>query len=452
MRASAPLPLAPDHAADGPIGWSALEQARRIREGDITSSELVDAYLARIRATNPKITAFTTVLERRARREAARADADRARGVHHGPFHGVPVAVKDHHFVRFTRARIGSHAFSWLWTPMDDDVVKRLRAAGFVLIGKTTMSELGILPIVEPDIHPPTRNPWNPEHTAGGSSGGAGAAVAAGLLPVAPGSDGAGSIRIPAALNGLLGHKPSRGLVPDPRGLDKRYDLSVIGPLARTAEDAAALLDVLAKVDDSRHARGVVANPEPLRIGVVREAPVGDVDPDLLAALDDAVAKLVDAGHHVEEREPPRAALDEFLPLYQRFIYRVPVLRPNAVQPLTKWFRDSGAATSDDDAMAVAAKYTDLGQRSMDGVDVLLTPTTAMKAPKVGAYAHLPPRELFGAISPLGAFTAVANITGDPAITVPMGVVDGLPVGVQLMGRHGDDARLLALARVLLAA
>lgn len=443
-----PRPIAPRYAAPGVVTLSAVEQAQRIRDGSLSSRELVETYLSRIDRHDGELNAFIDVLADSARREADHADHLRARGRLLGPFHGVPTAVKDQHFVRGTATRLGSRAYPSFRSPIDDAVVRRLRGAGFVILGKTTMSELGLLPVVEPDLHPPTRNPWNLERSAGGSSGGAGAAVAAGLVPVAPGSDGAGSIRVPASLNGLFGHKPTRGLVPDNSERIDAYRLTAIGPLARCVDDAAALLDVLATPRGAHHATGSRLTVRPLRIGVVREPPFGELDPRLLASVELAAARLRDAGHQVEDRACPAGTLEGFLPIYQSFMARIPVVFRSRLQPVTAWFQEQGRAVSADDARRRVQTFTDAGTDAMRGIDVLLTPSVAMLPPRVGEFTHLSPPEQFAALAPLGGFTALANLTGQPAISVPLGEIDGMPAGVQLMGQHGQDDLLLALARL----
>lgn len=443
-------PLAPRYAGDPLLDLSALEQAARIADGTLSSAELVDRYLTRIARHDPALSAFTAVLERSARREAERADLLRAQGRAMGTFHGVPTAIKDHHHVRFTRTRIGSRAFDWLWSPVDNGFVRSMRSAGFVIVGKTTMSELGILPIVETPIQQPTRNPWNSSRTAGGSSGGAGAAIAAGMLPIAPGSDGAGSVRIPASLNGLVGLKPSRGLVRDGSEKIDVYGLATNGPLARSVDDAAALLDAMA-VPGRSHLAASRATLGPLRIGVTLEAPVGEVDSRIAARVEAAAERLRDAGHQVETRPAPRASLDDFLPIYQRFISRIPMPAAGRLGAFARWFWSEGRRVPEARAQRLLQGFVELGREVMQGVDVMLSPTVPVLPFEVGAFAHLDPEAHFRAVAPLGAFTALANITGEPAISVPFGEVDGLPVGVQLVGHHGDDARLLALARVLRA-
>lgn len=440
-------PLAPAFTGDDLLQHTGLELAALIVDGAITSGELVDRCLTRIARHDPALSAFAAVVEGPARREAERADKLRARGRIVGPFHGVPTAVKDHHLLRFTRTRMGSRAFDWLWSPVDDRLVRSLRDAGFVLVGKTMMSELGILPIVETELQPPTRNPWNISRTAGGSSGGAGAAIAAGFVPLAPGSDGAGSVRIPASLNGLVGLKPTRGLIPDDAARIDRYGFSSLGPLARSVDDAAALLDVLAAPGRGHHRPRSRQAPPPLRIGVIVDGPIVQVDPRIAALVEGAADRLRAAGHAVERRASPPAALGDFLPIYQRFVSRIPILARGRLGPFARWFWESGRAVADADAERLLAGFVELGRQMMDGLDVMLSPTVGISPFEVGAFARLPPAQLFDAVAPLGAFTAMANITGQPALTLPAGLVDGMPVGVQLTGHRDDDARLFALAR-----
>ena len=194
------------------LSFSALKLADLIHSRQISSEEAVGFFLSRAQKYNPEVNAFVDFFDRRARFAASRKDRQGSQDA----FHGVPIGVKDLNFVRGTRTRMGSRAFQYLIAPFDDVDVKSLKKSGVVIIGKTATSEVGVLPVTEPDTHPPTRNPWNHRHTAGGSSGGAGAAVSARLLPFAHGSDGGGSVRIPASVCGLFGFKPSRGRLPYP--------------------------------------------------------------------------------------------------------------------------------------------------------------------------------------------------------------------------------------------
>src|SRR6185503_16448337 len=235
---------------DDVLARPALEQSALIAAGSISSEELVRAYLDRIEKVDPSVSAWTHVMRRSARADARRKDAAirKRRGGKLPPFYGVPVAIKDLNFARGSFTRMGSRAYRWFYSPFDDKVVAQLRRGGFVLLGKVATSELGALPVTEPDIHLPTRNPWRLDITPGGSSGGSAAAVAAHMAPIALGSDGAGSIRIPSSFCHLYGIKPSRGRVPDPYGRPDQHMLSTCGPIARTVDDAAAMLDVMAGV------------------------------------------------------------------------------------------------------------------------------------------------------------------------------------------------------------
>lgn len=431
---------------------SALEQAARIRDGSLKSSELVALYLARIARHDPAVGAFVQVFEDGARRDAERADAARARGKPLGAFHGVPTALKDLHFVRGSYTRMGSRSWRYLWSPFDDLTTVAMRRAGFVLTGKTATSELALLPIVETDIHPPARNPWETTRTAGGSSGGAGAAIAAGLVPIAPGSDGAGSIRIPSSLCGLVGLKPTRGLVPHAFARVDIQGMASIGPMARNVDDAAALLDVLTGREPGGAGSFLTASRAPARrltFGILLEPPLGATDPRIAAATREAAKALEAAGHRVVERPQVAATLEEFLPIYQQLLSRVPAPFESKLQPVTRWFRQEGRKHAAADVRAAFEMLTARTLAVLDGVDGLITPTVPILPPKVGAFTGLPPAELFRAVSPLGAFTAAWNITGLPALTIPWTRVEGMPIGVQLVGRAGTDGELFAVGREL---
>jgi amidase len=427
-----------------------------IRRGEVSSEELVRGSLQRIAACNPRLQAFVSVLEGQALRTARRMDR-RVRDLGRDPaslppFWGVPIGIKDLNLVRGAFARMGSAAFTWLWSPVDDVTVADLRRAGFVIVGKTATSELAILPVVEPDIHPPTRNPLDEERTAGGSSGGAAAAVAAGLLPVAHASDGGGSIRIPASFCGLVGHKPSRGLLPNPYRRVERFGLSTNGVITRTVEDSAALLDVLSRRVPAQGGVGPFLSAArrpcpPLRVRLSTTPPIGATAPEVEAAVRRLAARLAALGHEVREAPPMTGTLAEFLPIYQRMAADAPVLREGRLQPLTRWLRAEGRRLRHPD---VAAAREALAARVLSwfgDADVVLTPAVPVPPPRVGAFAGLPPQEHFARAAVLGAFTALCNLSGQPAISVPAGRAGGLPVGAQLIGRPGEDATLLMLAR-----
>lgn len=445
---------------DEVLGASAVEQARMIRRGLLSSEELTSLYLERIDAIDPELSAFTEVHHERALFAARRRDRERRGKGELGPFHGVPTGVKDLNFVRGMFTRFGSKAFCVL-SPTDDVVTKLLRAGGFVLVGKTTTSELGALPFVEPDIHPPTRNAWSPEHTAGGSSGGAGAAVGAGMLPLAPGSDGAGSVRIPCAFNHLFGLKPSKGRVPNAFGLDDRELIYTCGPMARTVDDAALLLDVLAGTLPGGEPHWAPAPERPfhelarerpprLRVRVVTRSPLGPTHPEIERAVLRVSEALAALGHRVDEGAVLVGTLEEFLPVWQHQAAKAPIGDWSATEPVTKWLADHGRHVRDDDVIACKR---DLEERIVDwfgDTELMVLPTTSVLPGPVGGLKHLAPPDMFASAAPYGYFTAPFNVTGQPAATVPAGLSrDGRPIGVQLVGRPFDDATVLAVAREL---
>lgn len=435
----------------------ALALAELVRRREVSSTELVGRCLERIAALNPRLQAFVSVLERSARRSAAAMDEQlrRSEPAALPPFWGLPMGIKDLNLVRGAFAKMGSRAFTWLWSPVDDVTVVDLRRAGFVIVGKTATSELALLPVTEPEIHPPTRNPWSEEHSAGGSSGGAAAAVAAGLLPVAHASDGAGSIRIPASFCGLVGHKPTRGLLPNPYRHVDTFGFSTCGALTRTVEDAAAMLDVLRRRRPGAAGSFLAALGEPLprlRVQLVTRAPVGTTAPAVAEAARQAAATLSALGHEVTEAEPPAATLEEFLPLFQRLAANAPVLRDSVLQPVTRWLRAEGRRYRRAELLPVRDALAARVLHWFADADVVLTPTVPVLPPRVGALADQSPAASFGRAAVLGAFTAMCNLTGQPAISVPGAQSGGLPIGVQLIGRTGSDALLLQLAQQLMTA
>jgi amidase len=445
-----PLPLLP-----------ALELARRIRAREVSSEDVLEACLERIDEVDGRLTAFVHVLRDRARDEARRADAQlRKRGARLGPFHGVPLAVKDLNLAKGSFSRFGSRAFERLFTPFDDPVVARLRRAGFVIVGKTATSELGSLPVTEPDIHPPTRNPWDLEVTPGGSSGGAGAAVAAGMVPIAQGGDAAGSIRIPSSFCQLFGIKPSRGRVQNPFTLDDEHIIWSCGPLARTVGDAAAVLDVMAGITvGTPHwapppprpfAELAEEAPRGLRIAVAVRSNHVETDPDVAAAVERMASLLSTLGHRVEERtlDLPEGIIDEFLPVWQATAATAPVHDWSLTQPVTRWLGERGMHVDADEVVRIIQRLGAIVLQQFGDVDAWLTPTVAVAPPRIGAWKHLAPPDVFREATKLGVFTAPFNISGQPAASVPAGRSRrGHPIGVQIAGRPLADGLVLALAR-----
>ena len=448
-----PMQHEPASRAGDLLDASALEQARAIREGHVSSVELTRGYLARIAAQNPQLHAFVEVAYRRAPRWAAHKDRERRQRGELPPFHGVPIGIKDLNIVRGFRARFGSRALRYLWGVTDDLTVRSLKRAGFVILGKLATSEAGAMPVTEPDIHPPTRNPWDPTRTPGGSSGGSAAAVAAGLLPLAHGSDGAGSIRIPASFCNLFGFKPSRGRVRNPYGHSNLHLLYTCGTLTRSVSDAAALLDAMTNGErpPASFAAGSCDRPRPLRILYSLHSPFGAADPEPAGALQRVLRLLEAHGHHVAEGPQLAGSLDEFLPLWQALIASAPLMR-GKLQPITRWIVDGAKHLDKRSLLALHARLEQRVDAAWGDADILVTPTVACLPPRIGAFTApgVDPEAGFRAAAVLGGFTAPFNVTGQPAASIPAGFSEtGLPIGVQLVGRRMQDAQLLALARQL---
>lgn len=447
----------------------AVEQARLLRRRELSSRELIDACLTRIARQNPRLQAFVEVTERGARWNAAAKDREITRAARRGeqdrlpPFCGVPIAIKDLNFLRGTLTRMGSRG-SPLWSPIDDNTAAQLRRGGFVFVGKLATSEFGALPVTEPDIHPPTRNPWRPDVSAGGSSGGSGCAVASGMLAVAQGSDGAGSIRIPAAFCGVYGLKPSRGRVRNAYGLADRDIMYTCGPLSRCVDDAAALLDVMAGVSvGSPHwlrpparpyAQTAKEPPARLRVRLSTAAPVdATVHPAWVAAATAAAKVLADLGHEVEEGPLAGGTIDEFIPLYQNQLARVPRARLEVLQPATRWLVEHGRGVSHATARRIFLELSRRVHAWVGDADIVITPTVLGPPPAIGVWRGLDGEAAFRAAAVYGVFTAVFNLSGQPAASVPVGLSpEGFPIGVQVVGPVGREDWVLAVSRQLEAA
>ncbi len=455
----------------------ATELAALVRAGEVSARELVEASLRRIDELQPTINAFTHVAHESALAAADAIGPDDAR-----PFAGVPIAIKDNRSVAGLPLTMGSDIFGDFVTGRDSYLVRRLREAGFVIVGKTSMPEMGILPTTEPRRFGPTRNPWDLERTPGGSSGGAAAAVAAGMVPVAHGNDGGGSIRIPAACCGLVGLKPARGRVSV--GPDGGHSFLVCdGVLTHTVADTAQVLDVLngpepgdATWATPPPAAGYTAlsqvDPGRLRIGLTVTPPLEDatVDPLCEQAARDAGVLLESLGHHVQEITPPWSGLNllpDFMRAFGPLVSFTTWLggwlnkrEPTAddVEPLTwaLWER----AISQDTMSYLRAEYRlesvarSIVQELAD-FDVVLTPVVARRPVPIGEIDGLGPDPMakFRKSGYFTPFTAIFNVTGQPAISLPLYQGDdGLPTGVQLVGPPAREEVLLSLAAQLEAA
>jgi len=456
---------------------SATELAALLRARDVSAREVVESSLRRIDELQPKLNAFTHVAH-----ESALEAAD---GIEPGdprPFAGVPIAIKDNRAVAGMPLTMGSDAFGDFAPGHDAFLVQRLREAGFVIVGKTSMPEMGILPTTEPRRFGPARNPWDTDRTPGGSSGGAAVAVAAGMVPVAHGNDGGGSIRIPAACCGLVGLKPARGRVSV--GPDGGHSFLVCdGVLTRTVRDTATVLDVLAgpELGDATWAppppaAGYTAltevDPGHLRIALILSPPLEDasVDPACEQAARDAASLLESLGHHVEEITPPWAGLN-LLPDFVRSFGPLVSLTTwlgghlngretsaEDVEPLT-WMLYQHARTQDTIKYLIAENRLESVARSivkaLSEWDVVLTPVLARRPVPIGEINGLgpDPMERFRKSGYFTPFTAIFNVTGQPAIALPLyHGEDGLPTSVQLVGPPAREEVLLSLAVQLEAA
>jgi amidase len=436
----------------------ALEQARLVRNGEITAVELVEEYLSRIERLDPKLNAYVTICGD----EALAA----ARSPEPGPFSGVPLPVKDLTETAGIRTTFSCRAFASYVPERDMEVVRRLRDAGFVLIGKTNTPELGMTAVTESELNGACRNPWDTSRTPGGSSGGAAAAVAAGLAPIAHGTDGGGSIRIPASCCGVFGLKPTRGRV-SPAPYADAYGLSTSGPLARTIADAAAFLDAIegslpgdpyaAPRPERPFAEEVGADPGRLRIGLALEPPFATpVDDRCADSARRAASLLEELGHEVEEASLPRN--DDMPRLFALVWSTIPAIYPledySLLEPMNAAFVESAKATTSADYVR-AFVGLQLAARAFAAAcaayDVMVTPTLAQPPVPVG-WVREPddPWEQFARAAAFSPFTAPVNVAGLPAASVPFDWTDdGLPIGVHLIGRAAGEAVLFRLAAQL---
>ncbi len=446
---------------------SALEQAAAIARREISSTELVEHYLQRISDSSDVVGAFVTVTADSALAQAASPGPS-------GPLAGVPVAVKDLNNTAGVRTTLGSAVYADFIPKVDDHVVSRLRAAGLVSLGKTNAPEFGLPCYTEPDVAPPARTPWDLGRSAGGSSGGAAAAVAAGLVPFAQGSDGGGSIRIPASVCGLFGLKTSRGRVSSgPIGGDVT-GLSGNGPITRTVADAAAMLDAMAgpMPGDPHWAPPLPAGetflaaasrePGRLRIGRYAEPPVpgATLHPDCRAAWESASELLSALGHEVEDIASPFGPelIEKFEVVWSVSATGVPVLpgREGELRPLTRWLRERGRGCSGPAFMGALVGLQQAARAAVSATgdyDAVLVPTLAQPPARVGGLRDdADPAADFEAQKRFTPYTAVYNMTGQPAVTLPLHWAGGLPIGVMLAGRPADEATLLSLSAQLEAA
>lgn len=451
---------------------SAVEQLDWLRRGEVTSRELTEHYLARIDRLDAELGAFAVVDA-----DAALRRADAVEGIPHAlALWGLPTADKDLVARAGRVSAFGSRAFASNVPEQNDELATVLDDAGAVSLGATAAPEFGFPSYTEPAAGRPARNPYDLSLGAGGSSGGAAVAVAAGLVPVAPGSDGGGSIRIPAAATGLVGLKPSRGRIPAASGFGSLAGLVVAGPLARSVADAGLLLDALVAapgsaaawatappgVDEGPYLGAATRGEGRFQLAVCTDSPWAtsydiSLDPAARAALDLAIAEFGAMGHGIDELRIPDEPgyATAFRAVWQGGAATLPLEgeQLELVEPLTRWLVERGRALGArelGDALSWLAEYERRTIARFAPFDAVLMPTLALTPRPVGWYDAEDGEENFAQQCRYTPFTSFVNVCGLPAITLPVHTTDeGLPMGVQLIGRPGGERTLLALGAQL---
>lgn len=450
---------------------TAQEQWEWLHRGDITPTELTTHYLDRIDKLDSGLGAFVTVTPERALERAAHVEKEVPRSA---ALWGLPFGDKDLTMRAGVRTTFGSRLMADFVPEISDGLPETLDAAGGISLGKTNTPEFGLPAYTESRMAPPARTPWNTDLGAGGSSGGAAVAVSAGLLPFAPGSDGGGSVRIPAAATGLVGLKPSRGLIPSGSGIPSLGGLAVAGPIARTVADAAMLLDaMIGSADFPYTLRAPRWNEGPLlgaavrgegrfQLAVMTTSPWDNayditISPEAKAALDLGVAELSALGHGIEEialTESTDFARD-FRMIWQAGASNIPAEGDalGLLEPLTQWLIARGRELSARQLVDALSNLTAFERSVIEQfahVDAVITPTLALTPRPVGWYDSEDGERNFAQQVQYTPFTSFVNVSGLPAITLPVyQTADGLPMGIQLIGRPGGEATLLSIGAQL---
>jgi amidase len=446
----------------------ALEQARLVRSKEVSPLDLVELYLERIDRLNPQLGSYFTVAA-----DLARADAvakteilTKEESANLPPFFGVPIAIKDLTSVAGIRCTYGSRALMDQIAAYDDGIVTRIRAAGFIILGKTATSEVGSLPYTEPEGFAPARNPWNTDYTPGGSSGGAAAAVAAGLCAIAQGSDGGGSVRGPASCCGLVGIKPSRGRVSHAPLGDRLSGVATDGVIARTVADAAALLDVMSGYitgdpywlpdpDPSFLTAATSKPPASLKIGFTTTLlPLGEAAPPIGQAVLQTAKRLEGMGHALEPVSLDLSELiDPFKIVWQSGVAASGIPKA-ALGKMNQWLLEQTGDVSQ--YLRAVAQMQIIARKIVaffHNFDAMLLPVYMHPAIRIGEWENLSPEETLARIINWIAPCPPFNASGQPAIAIPATFdSNGLPIGVQLVGRPAAEATILALAAQIEAA
>lgn len=451
----------------------AIAQAELVRNGELQPIDLVEAAIDRIERVNPQLNAVVTPMYEQARSAASGDLPD-------GPFSGIPFLLKDLlAYYSGVRMTLGSRLMSRFVPDHDSELVRRLKRAGLIIIGKTNTPELGILPTTEPQLLGPSRNPWHRERTTGGSSGGSAAAVASGMVPMAHANDGGGSIRIPASCCGLFGLKPTRGRNPSgPDFGDIMSGLVVEHAVTRSVRDSAALLDATSGPDlgdpywappiERPFLQEVGADPGRLRIAFTTRAATGvTIHENCVEAVKDAAALCSELGHEVTEDTPEvegSLVIQSFTVLWSAGVASIldgishmtgEKPSPDTVEPLTWALYEMGRQHTASDYLLSLQWLQGLGRvmaRFLTDYDIWLTPTLGEPPVALGTFDAPPDNPLvaFARSAAFVPFTPVCNATGQPAMSVPLfWNAEGMPVGTHFVGRFGDEATLFRLASQL---
>jgi Asp-tRNA(Asn)/Glu-tRNA(Gln) amidotransferase A subunit family amidase len=433
-----------------------------IAKKEVKLGEVAEFFNRRIAQLNPKLGAYMTATPERAMADVARLEKASAAEIAKMPLFGIPYSLKDLTWTMDIKTTMGSKNYENYMPPADGEVAVRMRNAGGILLGKTTTPEFGGRPTTEGGLCPPAHNPWNLEHTAGGSSGGAACATVAGLSPLAEGSDGGGSIRIPSSCCGAVGLKPSRGRVSFSPSMGEAWaGFATSGPIARSVRDVAMFLDVIAGpvVGDPYWApppsepfsAAVSKRPKKLRLAAILESAEAKVDPEVTAASEAVLKAFQEMGHSVEhvKLDPANLLLGVSGVIIPAGVASVPVANVELMDPVVRSTWEAGKNVKAADYINAIAQMHNICRDIMQKLapyDALITPTLTRPAVRLGTLpSNLKEglRELFSWLS----FTYPFNATGQPAFSLPNGFSKaGLPIGLQIVGRQNDEAGIISLA------
>ena len=445
---------------------SAGDLSKLVQNKEISPVEIIEAHLTRIDATEPVLNSFITLLADEARGAALQAEKDIQAGRYKGPLHGIPVALKDLYNTGGVRTTSGSRIFDNFIPTEDCTVAAKFQQAGAILVGKLNMHPFAYGPTGENLDYGHMHNPWNPDMVTGGSSGGSGSAAAAGQCTITTGSDTGGSIRIPAALCGIVGLKPTYGLVSRHGLTPLSWSLDHPGPMTRTVEDAAITMNVIAghdpkdvasaKVDIPDYTSALTGDIKGLRIGIVKEYFETPLDPQVRKAVMDAIGLLESMGAEVKEVSYPMfnqsQAISSTVLMSEATAYHRDLLEKDGHQiyePVRQRLEAGLFISAAEYLRAQQARpiFDNQGRRLLDDVDLLAGPTEPVTAPRIMASKVMAGEQEVGVVGALTQYTRPYNINGFPAISVPCGFSDeNMPIGLQLAGKPFDELTVLRAA------